>query len=364
MAEPLSAFDAARVRWGWGTSSDPAERQRFAEAGLSPLTSEERMRMERGWGASPLASKESREAMVAEEVRRGDRPAWQLPEAYGGRPTGTTRRAIRMQEAWDAQQAAILAREQEAREIEEFNSTMALRDLEYQTKDLALRLQRSEIAADLLNKKIIDEQAEVAIGIMGKYPDTPEGIATATAEINKNAPRAWESEIVGKHYYYKDKNAAAVVGADEARSADAEQQAQLRADIVTYEITPEQQKEMLEPNLPAGVVRFDPLKAMPVIAAAKKAQEAAKETKAEEKETKKGMASKEDEYQKALAEYDGLLAEGTNVDDEAVAKAKAKTRAAAAVLGLPKVTSEDDLKKYDSGDRVLAPDGITVITIP
>ena len=325
-------------------------------------------RAEWGWGPSDLASKEERDAWEYLEkkplVESGQLSPAELPEAYGGRPTGTTRRAIRRQEAWDARQKAILEQEQAARQIEEFNSQMALRDLEYQTKDLALKLQRSDIAADLQNKKIIDEQANFALGIFAQYPDTPEGVAAATAQINKFAPRAWENETVGKNYYYKDKNTNAVVGAMEAQSADAEQQAQLRADIITYGITPEQQAAMLEDNLPAGVVRFDPLKALPVIAEAKMIQEAAQTEKAEEKETKKAMASKEDEYQKALAEYDGLLAEGTNVDDEAVAKAKAKTRAAAAVLGLPKVTSEDDLKKYKSGDRVLAPDGITVITIP
>jgi hypothetical protein len=134
MAEPLSAFDQARVRWGWGTSSDPAERERFAQAGLSTLTSEERMRMERGWGASPLASKESREAMVAEEVRRGNRPEWQLPEAYGGRPQGTTRRAIRQQLAWDAQQTAEIERQKFVRDAARFDIELSreqrLRDQE------------------------------------------------------------------------------------------------------------------------------------------------------------------------------------------------------------------------------------------
>lgn len=134
MAEPLSAFDMARVRWGWGTSSDPAQRQRFAEAGLSPLTSEERMRMERGWGASPLASKETREAMVAEEVRQGIRPAYQLPEAYGGRPEGTTRRAIRMQEAWDAEQAARIQQEEAMRQIESERLDRATQALDYSQK--------------------------------------------------------------------------------------------------------------------------------------------------------------------------------------------------------------------------------------
>jgi hypothetical protein len=173
MAEPLSAFDKARTRWGWGTSSDPAERQRFAEAGLSPLTSEERMRMERGWGASPLASKESREAMVAEEVRRGDRPEWQLPETYGGRPTGTTRRAIRQQLAWDAQQAAILAQQEERRQAEMEQRRFGLQVMGEQRlqREQDLRLKEFEMSENR-NNRIQSEASAIVDGIRGaRLPD-------------------------------------------------------------------------------------------------------------------------------------------------------------------------------------------------
>lgn len=52
---------------------------------------------------SPLASRDEKEAYTAQEVGRGNLPLSELSEAYGGRPTGTTRRAIRMQDAYDAQ---------------------------------------------------------------------------------------------------------------------------------------------------------------------------------------------------------------------------------------------------------------------
>jgi hypothetical protein len=132
-----------------------------------------------------------------------------------------------------------LAEEEAARQIEEFNGVMALRDLEYQTKDLDLRLKRSYLAADLQNQKIINEQANIAIGIMGQYPDTPEGIAAATAEINKIAPRAWENETVGKNYYYKDKNSQAFVGSNEAQKSKAVEDAvsaALRAGLTEADI--------------------------------------------------------------------------------------------------------------------------------
>jgi hypothetical protein len=187
MAEPLSAFDAARVRWGWGTSSDPAERERFAQAGLSPLTSEERMRMERGWGASPLASKESREAMVAEEVRRGDRPASQLPEAYGGRPTGTTRRAFRMQQAWDEQQAAAVQQQQEMRAQAEYQ-----RQLERAARQEAREEYRynKEVEADLANStkdlEIEKQGMAFASGLRQLDPRSPDYLIERTKLYDDN----------------------------------------------------------------------------------------------------------------------------------------------------------------------------------
>jgi len=214
MAEPLSAFDAARVRWGWGTSSDPAERERFAQAGLSPLTSEERMRMERGWGASPLASKESREAMVADEVKRGDRPTWQLPEEYGGRPQGSTRRAIRMQEAWDAQQAAAIQQQQEMRQQAEFQRQQerAARqeareeyrynkeveaDLANSTKDLEIEKQGMAFASGL--RQLDPRSPDYPIERTKLYDDNP--LAFADPNIQKLTN---EYDEINKIYQERD----------------------------------------------------------------------------------------------------------------------------------------------------------------
>jgi hypothetical protein len=77
-----------------------------------------------GWGPSDLASQEEKDAWRAMRVGRaieaGQATVAELPEAYGGRPQGTTRRAIRQQLAWDAQQAAILQQQQEVRAQAEF----------------------------------------------------------------------------------------------------------------------------------------------------------------------------------------------------------------------------------------------------
>ena len=68
---------------------------------------------------SMMASPEERAAYAAQEVRAGNAPEYALPEDYGGRPQGTTRRAIRMAAAWDAEQTARIQQEQAMRQKEE-----------------------------------------------------------------------------------------------------------------------------------------------------------------------------------------------------------------------------------------------------
>jgi hypothetical protein len=169
----------------------------------------------------------------------------------------------------------------------------------------------------------------------------------------------------------------------EKQKKDAEEQAQLQADVVTYGITPEQEAKMLEPNLPAGVVRYNVNAAQPIIAEAKLSQEGAKEAKTEEKAKSKEFTGLLRDQQKALAIYNALLQpeleriDSMTVSDVEKNKAKknvnlipelkeafAEARGAAAVLDLPMIQNKSELSKYKKGDRVLAPDGITVITVP
>jgi hypothetical protein len=174
------------------------------------------------------------------------------------------------------------------------------------------------------------------------------------------------------------------IARDEKQAEDAEEQAKLQADMVTYGFTPEQRREVLEPNLPAGVVRYNVNAAQPIIAAAKLSQEQAEEAKTEEKAVKKDFTSRLRDSQKAVAAYNALLEPELARIDSAplsdveknkakenlirinpeLAKAFAEAKGAAAVLDLPMVQNESDFSKYKSGDKVIADDGITVITVP
>jgi hypothetical protein len=67
---------------------------------------------------SALSSREEQRAFQAQEVRAGRAPAETLPEDYGGRPQGESRRSIRMQEAYDARQVESLQQQRIMQEME------------------------------------------------------------------------------------------------------------------------------------------------------------------------------------------------------------------------------------------------------
>jgi hypothetical protein len=68
-----------------------------------------------GWVPSPLASHEEKERyramQIQQEIEAGRATVADLPESYGGRPEGTTRRAIRRQAEYDKRQADLLNQE-------------------------------------------------------------------------------------------------------------------------------------------------------------------------------------------------------------------------------------------------------------
>ncbi len=316
---------------------------------------------------SALASPEEREAYVAQEVRAGELPSYMLSEAYGGMPTGTTRRAIRARVAWAQQQEQIAAYNEAMAARERAANDARIFELDYATK--VLNLENSQ----LKNKQDKQDETQIANEVNQlrkiidsidpiKDPDAALKIDAAAASFPLGAIQREMEETLTRRKGIAE--AYGVVKMQQDAQSQLEEQATIEADVVKYNISPEQRKKMLKKNLPPNVFMYDPNLAKPIIEEAKLAQEAAKEVKAETKTKEKETASKFDEYNKTFAEYEDLVAAGTVALPEDVAKARAKVRGAASVLGLDRVTSEEDLKNYRSGQKVLAPDGITIITVP
>lgn len=86
---------------------------------------------------SSMASQEEKEAYAAQQVQAGELPSSALSESYGGRPTGASRRAIRMQAEYDKRRATQIEEQRalQAMDIQQKQFEMSLRDQQMQEDD-------------------------------------------------------------------------------------------------------------------------------------------------------------------------------------------------------------------------------------
>ena len=294
---------------------------------------------------------------------------------------------MRMEDEWEKQQDQEVQRQaaMQAMDIQQKQFEMSQRDQQMQENTFYYDRGLKE-AEQKLQAQTRSEATAIIGGLNQLDPQSPDYRKNVAVLFGRNPLGAADEnvqKVASEYGAANDLYIKSFEAQSEKRDKDAEEQAQLQADVVTYGITPEQQAKMLEPNLPAGVVRFNPNASKPIIAEAKLSQERAKEAKTEERAQSKDFTSRLRDQQKALATYNALLQpeleriDSMTVSDVEKNKAKknvnlipelkeafAKVKGAAAVLDLPMIQDESDLSKYKSGDRVLAPDGITVMLVP
>lgn len=210
MAEPLTSSDVWRLERGWGASpmASPEERKRLYSAGELPMSSGDIVRMAEGRGISPMASQAEKEAWVAGEVQAGRRPETDLPMAYGGigeRPEATTRRGLRMQQEWDKRYEMMIQEQELARKIELENRQSALQGREVTLRERQeARLQAAEAKRQDEDLKV-SEQADLALNevlggfdpagnpISGLDPDAPDYMQRRN-DIIKRYPKATKDD--------------------------------------------------------------------------------------------------------------------------------------------------------------------------
>jgi hypothetical protein len=164
MAEPLTSSDIWRIEAGWGTSpmASPEERRRFAAAGEIPLPSESVARLAEGRGISPMASTAEKEAWKMGEYMTGRRE--QAPVEYGGigdRPTGTSRRSIRMRAEYDEAQKQALEQQRIMQQMD-----LQQREESRLQRNQDLELQKFNMAEDR-ESRVLDEAGAIIDGIRG-----------------------------------------------------------------------------------------------------------------------------------------------------------------------------------------------------
>lgn len=139
---------------------------------------------------SELASPEEREAYTAQQVRGGQAPAYELSEAYGGMPTGSTRRALRARAAWDAAQTARLQQEEAMRQQAEYDRKLEIEGRE----ELVNQARReSQIQQYRAAQKIAGETETQRVRFVSRFneldPRTPEFLDQYAA-LRKENPLA------------------------------------------------------------------------------------------------------------------------------------------------------------------------------
>jgi hypothetical protein len=208
-----------------------------------------------GWGPSDLASQEEKDAWQAMRVGRaieaGQATVAQLPEAYGGRPTGSSRRAIRQQQAWEAEQAAILKQQQEARQIEEFQKNQRIKDLTIEEKEYDFRTKREDALFEKNEEtKIKAAEARLAEFANTLDPTDPTSASLLAAEI-ENDPYLLNSPLAAKRYDYFTKaasNSVQVIEGQQRKAVDSVVSAALQAgmsaeDIARFKTLDDQNRE-------------------------------------------------------------------------------------------------------------------------
>jgi hypothetical protein len=163
---------------------------------------------------SLMASREEKDSYTAQEVGRGNLPSSELSEAYGGRPTGTTRRAIRMQESYDTERERQLKEAEFSRGIyesdREFQSLSSARAAQIakfnneQEDRLASQRLATETEVDVnkfyegFNK--LDPKSETFLEDVGKLRATY-GLANGDPRIEKTVEQygqAYEKYAAGR----------------------------------------------------------------------------------------------------------------------------------------------------------------------
>jgi hypothetical protein len=156
-----------------------------------------------------MASVEEQRAYQAYEmmpkVAAGELPVSALPEAYGGRPTGTSRRAIRMQAEYDEAQKTALENQRlmQQADLEQRRFSLSERNQILQERQEA-RLQAAEAKRQDEDLKV-SEQADFALNevlggfdptgnpVSGLDPDAPDYMQRRN-DIIKRYPKALKDD--------------------------------------------------------------------------------------------------------------------------------------------------------------------------
>lgn len=314
MARPLTSTDIIRERMGFGVSelAAPETRRAYAEAGLSPLGTKDRERLEEGRGISPMAGTQQREAFEQAEFMAGLRK--EAPVSYGGlgeRPEATTRRGFRRQQEWDARYKMMMEQEEASRQAEVAAREERRLSLAEQAEQ---RLQWAQDTKEQRDAAIMDQSGKIQSSIIGFT--RPDGSKSRPININdEDAVERLQSVIYANRLGMEDQATKEVVTQMLNDAMDARQK-MIETDLATRDAVAKE-KVALAKDLGVygmsiadftenGVVNFE--KANEAIGKAYAAGKAAEPEIAATKEQRSAIASKITDAEKKLLEIRSRVA--------------------------------------------------------
>lgn len=161
-----------------------------------------------GWGPSIMASPEEKRAYQAfqmmPQVEAGRLPVSALPEEYGGRPTGTSRRAMRMQAAYDEAQSQALEQERIRQQMDIQQKELALRAQEQQSIIESRNLARDAAVVKAARDAKVKEQSKRFMeAVLGTT--LPDGTKTKPIDIyDDNAVESIQSQMYMNDFGMED----------------------------------------------------------------------------------------------------------------------------------------------------------------
>lgn len=288
--------------------------------------------------------------------------ARELPEEWGGRPTGTSRRAIRMQEQWDKQRAAQIeeARAFQQMELQRKQFEIQVRDQQLQEDDFYYERGIKEA-----EQKLTAQQRAEARGIIEslnqidpRSPDFSKNLSEVFTQNSLGAADPNVQKIVG---LYQDANTAYMSSLEKLQTGQKEAQEEFystQQSLLESGVPQEKLSEYYDPKAPAGVVRFDQDAVSKQLGTTKfQEKQAAAEKKEETPKEKINL-----DLQQAYGELNELLLSGAETESASAKVAGLRERYKAATGEdapkiLPRPTSVEQYDRLPDGTPYIGKDG-------
>jgi hypothetical protein len=286
-----------------------------------------------------------------------------FPEEWGGRPTGSSRRAIRMQEEWDKKRERQIdeAKAFQEMDIQRKQFEMQARDQQFQEDEFYYNRGLKEA-----EQKLQAQQRSEAAAIIGglnqldpRSPDYQKNVATLFGQNPLGATDEGVQKVWGQYGAASEIYNNSLVTQSEQQKKDEEVFFKTQQSLLESGVPEEKLSKYYDANAPAGVIRFDQNAVSKQIGTTKFAEKQATAEKKEE--TPKDKINLD--LQQAYGELNELLLSGADDTDSARAKVAGLRERYKSAIGenapevFPSPSNREQYDRLPSGTSYIGKDG-------